>query len=124
MLVVKRFSLCAGVALFALTLAFGLAAAPAWAGDAPLVLAQQGPMGMQQGNRQQQNMPQGMQQGQPQGGMQGGMQGQPQGGNTNSCTQSYQRCVMMCAGVANCINNCNVGYAVCTNPQGARPRGQ
>ncbi|WP_029459917.1 hypothetical protein [Solidesulfovibrio alcoholivorans] len=112
MLIVKRFPLCAGVALFVLTLAFGLAAAPAHAGDAPLLLAQQGPMGMQpgqqQGNRQQQNMPQG-----------------GQGGNTNnSCMQSYQRCVMMCAGVANCINNCNVGYAVCTNPQGARPRGQ
>ena len=112
MLIVKRFSLCTGGALFALTLACGLAAAPAGAGEAPLLLAQQGPMGMQQGNRQQQNMPQGMQ------------QGQPQGGNANSCTQSYQRCVMMCAGVANCINNCNVGYAVCTNPQGARPRGQ
>ena len=120
MLIVKRFSLCIGVALFALTLAYGLAAAPAWAGDTPLLLAQQGPMGMQQGNRQ----PQGGMQGQPQGGMQGQPQGGMQGGNANSCTQSYQRCVMMCAGVANCINNCNVGYAVCTNPQGARPRGQ
>ena len=111
---IVKLSRCVGVALFTLTLAFGLAAAPASAGQTPLLLAQQGPMGMppgqqQGGNRQQ---PQGMPQGQP-------------GGNANnSCMQSYQRCVMMCAGVANCINNCNVGYAVCTNPQGARPRGQ
>ncbi|KHK00464.1 hypothetical protein NY78_4120 [Desulfovibrio sp. TomC] len=43
-------------------------------------------------------------------------QGQ-QGGN-NSCVQSYQRCVMMCAGVGNCVNNCNIGYAVCQQQQG------
>jgi hypothetical protein len=115
---IGKLSYCAGVALVALTLAFGLAATPAHAGQTPLLLAQQGPMGMppgqqQGGNRQQ---PQGMPQGMPQG---------QAGGNTNnSCMQSYQRCVMMCAGVANCINNCNVGYAVCTNPQGARPHGQ
>ena len=84
---IVKLSRCVGVALFTLTLAFGLAAAPADAGQTPLLLAQQGPMGMppgqqQGGNRQQ---PQGMPQGQP-------------GGNANnSCMQSYQRCVMMCA---------------------------
>lgn len=89
-------------------------------------MMQQGQPGMMQqggqgGMRQQQGMQ--PQQGMPQG-QQGGMTGQPaQGGNANNCTQSYQRCVMMCAGVANCINNCNIGYAVCSQPQGARPGG-
>jgi hypothetical protein len=89
-------------------------------------MMQQGQPGMMQGGqggmRQQQGMP--PQQGMPQG-QQGGMMGQPggQGGNANNCTQSYQRCVMMCAGVANCINNCNIGYALCSQPQGGRPGG-
>lgn len=74
----------------------------------------------------------------PPGGMQGqpGMQrpqGQPGGmqpaapGGASSCNESYQRCVMMCAGVGDCVNNCNMGYAVCTQQQkspggGAGPR--
>jgi hypothetical protein len=107
---IGKISYCAGVALVALTLAFGLAATPASAGQTPLLLAQQGPMGMPPGQQQ--------------GGNRQQPQGQAGGNANNSCMQSYQRCVMMCAGVANCINNCNVGYAVCTNPQGARPRGQ
>lgn len=30
------------------------------------------------------------------------------------CNISYQNCLYVCAGVPACINNCNVGYAVCT----------
>lgn len=30
------------------------------------------------------------------------------------CNQSYQNCLMLCAGVPACVNNCNIGYAVCT----------
>jgi len=83
-----------------------------------LVAQMQGQGGMQR----QQGMPQGQpggQQGMPQG-QPGGMQpAQPggQGGN-NSCTQSYQRCVMMCAGQGTCVNNCNIGYAMCTQQGG------
>jgi hypothetical protein len=104
-----------GVALLALnlTLCFAL---PASAGGEPQLLAQQGP-GMMQPGQQQGGMRQ--PQGQPAAPQQ---PGQPAGGN-NACMQSYQRCVMVCAGVANCINNCNVGYAVCTQPQGGRPGG-
>ncbi|EFL51815.1 hypothetical protein DesfrDRAFT_1350 [Solidesulfovibrio fructosivorans JJ]] len=91
-------TLLAGV-LFLFLFAFATAT-PAAAGD--LLLAQGPPM---QG------------QGRPMGG--GG------GGGNNSCMQSYQRCVMICAGVANCINNCNVGYAACTQQGGGgRPGGQ
>ena len=88
-------------------------ATPAAAGD--LLLAQ-GPM--MQGGQQPGNRMGGGQPGQPMGG--------GQGGGNNSCMQSYQRCVMICAGVANCINNCNVGYAMCTQQGGGggRPGGQ
>jgi len=30
-----------------------------------------------------------------------------------SCNRSYQNCLMVCGGVPECINNCNVGYGVC-----------
>ena len=56
--------------------------------------------------------------GQQQGGQKQGGQRQGQQGGNNSCVQSYQRCVMMCAGVGNCVNNCNIGYAVCQQQQG------
>ncbi|EHJ47100.1 hypothetical protein DFW101_1089 [Solidesulfovibrio carbinoliphilus subsp. oakridgensis] len=90
-------------------------------GDGQLLLAQ-GP-GMMQGQPPQGQ--QGMQR-QPQG-QQGMQPAQPggQGGN-DPCMQSYQRCVMMCAGVGNCVNNCNLGYAACQGnnkqPQGGGPR--
>jgi hypothetical protein len=91
-------------------------AMPAQAAGGDLLLAQQGPQGGMQQRQgmppQQQGLPQGQQQGMPQG----------QGGANNSCTQSYQRCVMMCAGVGTCVNNCNIGYAVC-NQQGGRGGG-
>ena len=93
----------------------------AQAGDQGMVVAQwqqpqqqggQRPQGQQGGQR-----PQGQQQqqGQPQ---QQGMPQQQGGPANNSCVQSYQRCVMMCAGVGNCVNNCNIGYAVCQQQQG------
>ncbi len=110
--------------LTAAVLAVLALSAPPWvqAGDTGLLLAQQGPTGMPPGGQGGKRQPQGaQQQGQP-----GGMQQPAQpgaGGDANACMQSYQRCVMMCAGVANCINNCNVGYAVCTQPQGGRPGG-
>ncbi|MGE4539319.1 MAG: hypothetical protein AB7D37_19795 [Desulfovibrio sp.] len=94
-------TLLAGV-FFLFLFAFAMAT-PATAGD--LLLAQGPPMQGQSGR--------------PMGG--GG-----QGGGQNSCMQSYQRCVMICAGVANCINNCNVGYAMCTKQGGGgggRPGG-
>ena len=101
-------------------------AAPAMAAgaDQGWQMAQYNPQqqgGMQQGGKQggQQGGMQG-QQGSMQGGQQGGMQGQPggQGGGNNSCVQSYQRCVMMCAGNGSCVNNCNIGYAVCQQQGG------
>lgn len=90
-------------------------ATPAAAAEEGLLVAQM--QGQQGGMQRQQGMPQG----QP-GGQQGMPQGQPggqQGGN-NSCTQSYQRCVMMCAGQGTCVNNCNIGYAACTQQGGQR----
>ncbi|WP_300163787.1 hypothetical protein [Solidesulfovibrio sp.] len=110
-----------GVALLTLALAL-CCAQPASAGGEPLLLAQQGPGMMQPGQQGGMRQPQGQQPApaQPAAPQQ---PGQPAGGNANACMQSYQRCVMVCAGVANCINNCNVGYAVCTQPQGGRPGG-
>ncbi|WP_428568508.1 MAG: hypothetical protein ACP59X_09550 [Solidesulfovibrio sp. DCME] len=103
---------------------------PALAGDTTVLLAQQGPLGTppqagQGGKRQPQGGQQPAQPGTMQPQAQPGAMQQPAqpGGDANGCMQSYQRCVMMCAGVANCINNCNVGYAVCTQPQGGRPGG-
>ena len=73
---------------------------------------------LQQGGQKQGGQrPQGQQQGGQQQQQQGGMPQGQQGGN-NSCVQSYQRCVMMCAGVGNCVNNCNIGYSVCQQQQG------
>ncbi len=43
--------------------------------------------------------------------------GQPQGGG-DPCLPSFQKCVMMCAGVGNCVNNCNLGYAACQQNRG------
>lgn len=94
-----------GAAVLALFLcALGWAAPVAASGDG-LLLAQGQPMmqGQQGGMRQQGGMPQGQQGGQ---------------GGSDACMQSYQRCVMMCAGVGNCVNNCNIGYAVCTQQGG------
>lgn len=34
------------------------------------------------------------------------------------CNRSYQNCLMVCAGVPQCINNCNVGYNVCRQQRG------
>jgi len=85
--------------------AFAMAVAPV-----AEALAQQ--PGMQGQRPQGQGMPQGQQGGAP--------QGQQQGGGANACMQSHQRCVMMCAGVGNCVNNCNIGYSVCMQQQGGR----
>lgn len=91
-------------------------AAPAAAGgtDGSWQVAQApqqgGPPGMQQGGQRGQQPPQ--QGGQPPAGAP-----QAPGGN-NSCVQSYQRCVMMCAGNGTCVNNCNIGYAVCQQQGG------
>ena len=73
--------------------------------------------GQPQGGQKQGGQRQGQQQGGQQQQQQGGMPQGQQGGN-NSCVQSYQRCVMMCAGVGNCVNNCNIGYSVCQQQQG------
>lgn len=114
---ILRSMLLGGAAVFFLTLAGGPTSAAA-DGPWPLVAQQNqpgmpGPGGMS-----------GRSAGKAQGQQPGGMaQPAAPGGNANGCMQNYQRCVMMCAGVANCINNCNVGYAVCTNPQGPRPGG-
>jgi hypothetical protein len=99
----------------------GFGAAPAaQAADQGVVLAQwQQQPGMQQGGQQQGGQQRGPQGGQPQGQQGGQPQGQPGGAPANnSCVQSYQRCVMMCAGVVNCVNNCNIGYAVCQQQGG------
>lgn len=68
----------------------------------------------------QQGQPRGPQGGQPQGGPPQG--GQPQGGQgqigNNPCVQSHQRCAMMCAGNGACVNNCNIGFAMCQQQQG------
>ncbi|MHC1789550.1 hypothetical protein [Solidesulfovibrio sp.] len=92
--------------------------APATAAGETFQVAQF-PGGQQGGQQGGQRPPQGQQGGQ-QGGKQGGMPPQQQGGQgaNNSCVQSYQRCVMMCAGVAACVNNCNIGYAVCQQQGG------
>ena len=29
------------------------------------------------------------------------------------CNQSYQNCLYVCAGVPQCMNNCNIGYSMC-----------
>jgi hypothetical protein len=29
------------------------------------------------------------------------------------CNRSYQNCLMVCAGVPECVNNCNIGYNMC-----------
>jgi hypothetical protein len=105
----------------------GFGAAPAaQAADQGVVLAQWQQPGMQQGGQQQGGQQRGQQGGQQRGqqggqtqGQQGLPQGQPGGAPANnSCVQSYQRCVMMCAGVVNCVNNCNIGYAVCQQQGG------
>jgi hypothetical protein len=96
----------------------------AQAGDQGMVVAQWQQPGMQQQGGQrpqgQQGQQGGQRQGQPQQGQpqQQGMPQQQGGPANNSCVQSYQRCVMMCAGVGNCVNNCNIGYAVCQQQQG------
>ena len=88
----------------------------AQADDQGMVVAQWQQPGMQQqGGQRPQGQQGGQRQGQPQ---QQGMPQQPGGPANNSCVQSYQRCVMMCAGVGNCVNNCNIGYAVCQQQQG------
>jgi hypothetical protein len=48
----------------------------------------------------------------PPGGPQGGPPGGPPPGG-NPCVQSHQRCLMVCGGVGPCVNNCNVGFAMC-----------
>ncbi|MYL83026.1 hypothetical protein GTA51_07735 [Desulfovibrio aerotolerans] len=74
---------------------------------APQQQGQGGQRGQQQGGQQQG--------GQQQGGQQ--QQQQQQIGN-NSCVQSHQRCAMMCAGNGTCVNNCNIGFAMCQQQQG------
>ena len=49
-------------------------------------------------------------------------QGAPGGAGGNACIQSHQRCVMMCAGVGNCVNNCNIGFAMCQQQQQQQPQ--
>ncbi len=118
MTMLHKFVLAGVAALFLASLPM---IASAQTASAPIQLAQMQPG---QGGMMQPGQPGTMQPGQGgmmQPGQQGGMQPGGQGGN--SCTQSYQRCVMMCAGVANCINNCNVGYAMCTNSQKKGPQG-
>ena len=116
----NRFLAAAVAGALCLVVEFGPTPA-AQAGDQGMMVAQgqqpqqqggQRPQGQQGGQR-----PQGQQQqqGQPQ---QQGMPQQQGGPANNSCVQSYQRCVMMCAGVGNCVNNCNIGYAVCQQQQG------
>ena len=29
------------------------------------------------------------------------------------CNRSYQNCLYVCAGVPQCVNNCNIGYSMC-----------
>ena len=67
---------------------------------------QGGQRGQQQGGQPPQQQPPQQQQG-----------GQQQIGN-NSCVQSHQRCAMMCAGNGTCVNNCNIGFAMCQQQQG------
>ena len=98
---------------FFLVLCLALAVAPATSqaagGDAlsGIVLAQASPGGqMMQGGQTQGTQTQGtrmMQGGQAQGGAAG-----------DPCLTSHQNCVAMCGGAANCVTNCNNGYALCT----------
>ena len=88
-------------------------AAPAAAGvnDGSWQVAQYAPQ------QQPPGAPQGRPQGAPpQGAPQQPGAPQPQGGN--ACVQSHQRCVMMCAGNGACVNNCNIGFAMCQQQQG------
>jgi len=61
-------------------------------------------------------------QAQPQGGMPGGQGGMQGGQGGDPCMPSYQRCVMMCAGVGNCVENCNMGYAACQQQRQGKPK--
>lgn len=31
----------------------------------------------------------------------------------HGCNRSYQNCLMVCAGVPQCVQNCNIGYNAC-----------
>ncbi len=42
----------------------------------------------------------------------------PPRGHGHGCNRSYQNCMMVCAGVPQCINNCNIGYNVCRQQRG------
>jgi len=102
------------VAMAVLGLCLGL-----WGNVAPAAAAGEALVAQWQGQGGQR--PRGPQGGAPQG-QPPAPQGQPGGGGVgnNPCVQSHQRCVMICAGVGNCVNNCNAGYAMCMQQRGGR----